>query len=222
MDLSKFDKEVLQNFFEKVIGKSLNLTITDNSSTMISYKKKGTRVSLRIHKMFQHAEPDVLYEVAQFVMDKKKTTPLIKKFIDNNKDKIKESTPQKVTIISKGRYYDLQKIFDSLNKQYFNSRITTSVTWGKRRRCSGTQKVTLGSYNRDKNMIRINPILDKIIIPAYFVEFIVYHEMLHADIGIGERKGRRVIHSPEFKQRERLFTYYYEAVAWEKENIHLF
>jgi hypothetical protein len=65
-------------------------------------------------------------------------------------------------------------------------------------------------------MIRINPILDSRSVPRYFLEFIVYHEMLHADIGIKKGVVRRIIHSSEFKKREKLFKHYEKAINWEK------
>jgi predicted metal-dependent hydrolase len=57
--------------------------------------------------------------------------------------------------------------------------------------------------------------MDSKRVPGYFIEYVVYHEMLHAAIGIQEREGRRSIHSAEFKKREKLFKYYERAMAWE-------
>jgi len=53
-------------------------------------------------------------------------------------------------------------------------------------------------------------------VPRYFIEFVVYHEMLHADMGTEEHEGRRSIHSREFRKRERLFEDYERAMAWER------
>lgn len=75
---------------------------------------------------------------------------------------------------------------------------------------------TLGSYLDSVNTIRINPVLDKKSVPRYYIEFIVYHEMLHADMGVTEKNGRRVVHSKEFRAREKSFRDYRKAMAWEK------
>jgi hypothetical protein len=48
------------------------------------------------------------------------------------------------------------------------------------------------------------------------MEFLVYHEILHAEIGVKIENGRRIVHSREFKKREKLFKYYKRAVQWEK------
>jgi hypothetical protein len=40
--------------------------------------------------------------------------------------------------------------------------------------------------------------------------------MLHADMGVKIRNGRRLVHTGEFRARERLFREYERAVSWEK------
>ena len=104
-----------------------------------------------------------------------------------------------------------------VNEEYFEGRVSLSITWGTQSHRRIVKKRRLGSYDRDKNMIRISPILDRRTVPRYFVEFVVYHEMLHADIEIYKgRNGRRLIHTKEFRKREKLFKHYERAIAWEK------
>ena len=67
--------------------------------------------------------------------------------------------------------------------------------------------------------IRINPVLDSRKIPRYVIGFIVYHEMLHADIDTELKNCRRRIHSEEFKKREKMYKYYERAVEWEKQHL---
>jgi predicted metal-dependent hydrolase len=67
-------------------------------------------------------------------------------------------------------------------------------------------------------MIRINPVLDIERVPPYFVEFIVYHEMLHAFLGVKNKNGRRSVHSKEFRELEKRFSDYEKAMAWEKKS----
>ena len=61
-------------------------------------------------------------------------------------------------------------------------------------------------------MIRINPRLDSARVPHYYMEFLVYHEMLHAEIGAKKVNGRRIVHSGEFKKREKEFRLYKKAI----------
>jgi hypothetical protein len=52
-------------------------------------------------------------------------------------------------------------------------------------------------------------------IPRYYVAFVVYHEMLHAVLGISIQGNRRSVHSREFRKREKLFKDCEKAMAWE-------
>jgi len=83
-------------------------------------------------------------------------------------------------------------------------------------------------------LIRIHPVLDRAWVPRYFVAYVVYHEMLHhmipsargnarqASSNIASAKGqiaRRVLHPPEFLERERQFRGYDRALDWERRHI---
>ena len=129
---------------------------------------------------------------------------------------MKSTVPRTITIKPKGRIYNLADIFSSLNGEYFNHSVSASITWGKQSPLHVVRKRTLGSYQKKTKVIRINPILDRRRVPRYAVEFIVYHEMLHAAMDPVVKNGRRVIHSEEFKKRERVYSNYYKAIQWEK------
>ncbi len=214
----KHDENYSRNYLEKAIGKSILLTITDNSYSMLSVKTKKEMVAVRLHKIFLDAGADILNEIARFIKDRKRKTPLITKFIRQNSNRLKKSSYRRLNIKNQGKYHDLSDIYRSINNEYFEGKITSSITWGTKCKSHSVKKRTLGSYNKYSNTIRINPVLDTKRAPHYFIEFIVYHEMLHVDIDIKEKNGRRVIHSREFTQRERLFKHYKKAISWEKTN----
>jgi predicted metal-dependent hydrolase len=123
---------------------------------------------------------------------------------------------RKVSIRTRGKYHDLLELFASVNNRYFGGKIKASISWGKKVPRWAVRKRTLGSYSHQTNTIWINPVLDRKNIPRYVIRFIVYHEMLHCDIPVEKKNGRRLVHSPEFKKRERLFEHYEKAVSWEK------
>jgi predicted metal-dependent hydrolase len=115
-----------------------------------------------------------------------------------------------------GKFHDLRKLFDEINKEYFGGVIQAAITWGSRSPRHAVRKRTLGSYSERSNMIRINPVLDKSVVPMHVVSFVVYHEMLHAAVGIAIQGKRRSVHSREFRKREKLFADYEKARAWER------
>ncbi len=217
LDLSFYsDKDTLQQYLEKGSGKRISLIITDNSTSMLSLKDGVKSINLRLHRMFLSADSDVLDELAAFIRNRRKRTPLVRKFISGNVHTIKRKPPRKIIVQPQGKFYDLGKMFDSVNEEYFSGRVSAAISWGARRPRRAAARTTLGSYSSHNNTIRINPALDVKRVPGYFVEFIVYHEMLHADIGIENGKKRRIIHSREFKRREKLFKHYERAIDWEK------
>jgi hypothetical protein len=88
------------------------------------------------------------------------------------------------------------------------------------RRGGRGRTIRFGSYIAEHDLIRIHPALDAPWVPRFFVESIVYHEMMHAVIPIAkDASGRRCIHSSEFRRREREFHAHGEALAWERENL---
>ncbi len=209
------DVQSLMAYFEKAAGKKISLVITDNSTSMLSFKEHRGSAALRLHSMFLDAGTDVLDEMAVFIKNKKGKTPLINDFIRQNRHRLKNRPLRKVNIRTEGKHYSLLDMYASVNKEYFEGRISASITWGAKGPKRAARKRTLGSYSSHNNMIRINPMLDNKNVPGYFLEYVVYHEMLHADMNSGRYEGKRPVHSKEFRDRERQFRHHEKCVAWE-------
>jgi SprT-like family len=210
------DEKVLQDHFQQALEERISLTITDNSTSMISSSLKGGVISLRLHRMFLNADAAVLNEIAKFVRHRRCKTPLIRRYMRENSSLLKTSAPKVIKVRTEGRYHNLTAVFSSLNLAYFDGRVTARITWGTRKRGSAVRLRTLGSYSSHTHTIRINPVLDARSVPGCFLEFVVYHEMLHADMGTERKNGRRLVHSRAFRERERLFADYEMALAWER------
>ncbi|MEW6600366.1 MAG: SprT-like domain-containing protein [Nitrospirota bacterium] len=210
------DEESFRRRLEAATRKEISLVITDNSSSMLSMRRKGNTVYIRAHRIFLSAGSEVLDEIGSFIRNSRTKTPQIRHFIKQNFNQLRKRPPRKVSIKTDGNRYDLQKIFQSINTKYFEGRVASLITWGLKGPRRVAARRTLGSYCGDNNMIRINPMLDNKRIPRYFLEFIVYHEMLHADLGIKTDGARRLMHSAEFRRREKMFEHYDRAIAWEK------
>lgn len=112
----------------------------------------------------------------------------------------------------RGRCYDLEELFDRLNSRYFGGalakpRLGWSVRASRRR---------LGHYDAAHRTIVISRILDDPRAPEFAVEYVLYHEMLHA-VHPARRSGtRREVHTKEFQEAERRFPRLAEARAWLK------
>ncbi len=212
------NKDALKDYFEKMTGKHISLVITDNSNSVLSTRTKGNSLSVRMHWMFLNAGNQVIKEMVDFIKTRKRRTPLIRKFINDNQTFLRrrEQSARPVKTVTQGRFYNLREIFASLNNEYFNRRVTSTISWGKGKAQRTVKKRTLGNYCVRTDTIRINPVLDKKNIPRYFIRYVVYHEMLHSILRGEKKNGRRSVHPPAFRKRERLFKDYTKAVSWER------
>jgi hypothetical protein len=68
-------------------------------------------------------------------------------------------------------------------------------------------------------LIRIHPALDRRWVPRYFLEYVMFHEMLHHLMPHTRGAGRRALHPPEFREREKEFRHYERAMAWERSHL---
>jgi predicted SprT family Zn-dependent metalloprotease len=211
-------KDTLEDCLEKMTGKSVSLTITDNSTSLLSIRTKGNLVSVRMHWMFLNADDEVIREIASFIKTRKCRTPLVRKFISENQTCLKkrEQNSRRPGIHTKGRFHNLREIFDDLNNKYFGGTIIASISWGKGNARRAVRNRTLGSYCGHTDIIRINPVLGRRNVPRYFIRYVVYHEMLHSTVEEEMKNSRRSVHTSEFRKLERLFKDYGKAVSWEK------
>jgi predicted metal-dependent hydrolase len=214
--LPTFDEQSIEDYIRKITSKPIHLTLTSNTVSMVSIREKESTIFIRLHRMFLNADRDVLDEIGAFINSKKRPTQKVKEFIHRNKVCIKERNPRAVYSKPHGQYYNLHDMFEVLNRAYFSNSVSSAITWGNKSPRRAVKKRRLGSYQRDKDIIRINPVLDSKIVPRYFVEFIVYHEMLHAALFVESGNARQRVHSLEFKRRERLFKNYALALQWEE------
>jgi hypothetical protein len=111
---------------------------------------------------------------------------------------------------AQGKVYDLDRMFAKLNRRYFDGEIPKpTLTWSQRR----TRSI-LGHHDHNFDSITISKTLDAKDVPEWFVEYILYHEMLHIKHPARLIKGRRYYHTKEFRLDERRFPYYEQAQKW--------
>lgn len=228
------DDEAARQLLERRIashlpGGRLALAVTDNRYTMISVRRDtaargGPLYRVRIHYMFVDAPPFVTRALARYIaLNDGEASRQLGEYIDENQAIIRrgrQRTPAPVALETRGEFFDLQQVYDDLNVAYFGGRIEARITWGprggrKRRRTS----IKMGSYSVEDRLIRIHPSLDRKFIPRYFLEWIVYHEMLHQVHDIPVVGGRRQFHTRAFLAEERQFAEYDRARQWERANL---
>jgi hypothetical protein len=97
-----------------------------------------------------------------------------------------------------------------LNRRYFDGDIPQpTITWSQR-----LTKIILGHHDLIYDSITISKTLDSPDVPEWFVEYILYHEMLHIKHPARLINGRRYYHTSAFRQDERKFPHYEQAQKW--------
>ena len=113
---------------------------------------------------------------------------------------------------AQGRVYNLEEIFDDLNRRFFYGLLgRPHMTWSRER-----ARNALGHYDPAHNAIVVSRVFDDPRVPRYAVEYLVYHEMLHLKQPVRLRGSRRCVHPKQFQDEEKLFPELEKAKAFLK------
>lgn len=208
----------------------LQVTLTDNRYTMLSVRRdgecaksrQGPQFRVRLHHMFADASPMVAQALAHYIgKDDKDASKVLGDFIDDNQHRVRAEASRKTAKLdTAGTSHDLQDIFDSLNDRYFEGTIDATITWGQRLgKAQRRNSIKMGSYSIEDRSVRIHRSLDRAYVPRFFVEWIVYHEMLHQVHEAPVVNGRRQFHSKAFLEDEAAFEHYALARLWERDHL---
>lgn len=201
-------------------GIPLELVLTDNRRTMISSRRHGSGLFVRLHRMFLHAGPTVLAALGRYLSRRDaRASRLVGEFIESHRNLVRPAPPR--ALRTNGHHHDLGALLAEVSDAEFGGPLDgVNITWGRkgpaRRR---KRSIRLGTYSRDELLVRVHPALDAAWVPRFFVRYIVFHELLHHVEREVERNGRTEFHTPAFRAREQRYGDYARALAWEKENL---
>ncbi len=109
-----------------------------------------------------------------------------------------------------GAFHDLNTSFERVNAQYFQGQMPKPrLTWS--RVLTGRK---FGHHDALRDTVLISSTLDRADVPAFVVDFIMYHELLHKYFGLKWVAGRRDAHTAEFYAAEKRFAQHAEAEKW--------
>ncbi|WP_426754794.1 hypothetical protein [Myxococcus sp. Y35] len=203
------------------LGMPVRLSVTDNRSTMVSFRRGSTVLALRLHHMFLDAPEPVVRAVADYAgRGHRSAGAILDEYIRGQQPRIRQLRRESDADLNpRGRCFDLQALYDATNRDFFQGLIQARIGWGRMPPRRRRKSIRLGVYDHQTREIRIHPMLDSPDVPSFFVEFIVFHEMLHQLFPSTGRGGRRVHHPRAFRERERTFPHYAAALRWERENL---
>ena len=183
---------------------------------------RAGRVYVRLSDLFQIAPPEVIRALAFLLVARllSKKAPAAQERIYRSyafspnvlraSEIARRQRGRKVISSAQGKSYDLEQIFARLNRHYFDGQIAKpALTWSKRRARS-----ILGHYDAAHETITISKTLDAPDVPEWFVDYIVFHEMLHIKHPAHIINGRRYYHTTAFREDEQRFRQYRKAQQW--------
>jgi hypothetical protein len=122
-------------------------------------------------------------------------------------DEARRRRGRKRLLPARGRHYDLEEIFDRLNRRFFAGQLARPrLGWSTQRARS-----ILGHYDSAHGAIIISRWFDSAEAPRFLVEYLVFHEMLHIKFPVERDGHRRVVHSRAFREAEKKFPRYDQA-----------
>ena len=211
----------LEAALKREAGRPVRLTLTENRSVLLSFRKRTEAIEVRLHQMFLHASPKVVRAVARGLKrTNRRADGEVRRFMNENLHRVRKAKKALPPIQTVGQAYDLQEIYDRLNRRFFGGHLNVPLTWGRGSGRARRGGLTFGSYDPVLGLIRVHPVLDRRDVPIFFIESVVYHEMLHHHMGgIPDRAGRTVYHSRAFREAEARYSGHRSALAWEKTNL---
>src|SRR5580698_3218693 len=106
-----------------------------------------------------------------------------------------------------GSVYNLEEIFERLNRQFFDGLLgMPRLGWSR-----GTSRSMLGHFDPSHNAIIVSRIFDQPGRPALALEYVMFHEMLHLQFPVDHNGARRRVHTKEFREAEKKFPQLKEA-----------
>jgi hypothetical protein len=121
--------------------------------------------------------------------------------------RVRRKRARRIADHPQGTAHDLDPMFAALNDRYFEGRLRRPrLGWSAR-----PWRSQFGCYDPSLDQIVMNRRLDRAEVPAYAVEFILYHEMLHVKHPLRAAACGLQAHSPEFRAEEKRFAHYAHA-----------
>jgi len=210
-------------------GRRFRLSVADIEVRFFPYaglhhtiRVRSGRVYVRLSDIFDAAPPEVIRALAFLLVARlmsRKAPPAHEKIyrlyafspqVLRASDIARQKRGRKVISTARGKVYDLDELFARLNRRHFDDQIEKPVlTWSKRR-----AKRILGHHDSVHDTITISKALDSRDVPEWFVEYILYHEMLHIKHPAKIINGRRYYHTAAFRSEEQRFPRYQASQDW--------
>ncbi|MDY7230078.1 hypothetical protein [Hyalangium rubrum] len=201
------------------LGLPVHLTLTDNRATLVSFRRRPEGVRVRVHHLFLDAPEAVVRAMAAFVgRDEARARAVLEAYAGEQRSRVRRTRKPGAPLKARGQCFDLRALYEHLNATYFEGHIQADIGWARRPGNKRRKTIRLGVYDARLREIRVHPALDQPHVPAFVVEAVIFHAMLH-QLFPEAPDGSHPSHSPEFLERERAFPLLDSARRWQREHL---
>jgi len=211
----------LKKFLEEKTDKKIHIEVSKDRRNLVQIITKQDEKIVKIHQNLVNAPHPIIRAIADFIAgkEKRKNKKTIVEYARKNPQIF--SKQRKMNIDVTGKFYNLKQVFDKINEQFFNGFLSSvNISFGKRYYSKRHRSIVFGNYCPETNLIRINRSLDSDSVPEFFLEYIVFHEMLHAYLYLLDSGSTG--HTKKFKMMEKELPNLEKAEKWKRENLSLF
>ena len=130
-------------------------------------------------------------------------------------DELRKLRGRKKTGVSRGNRFDLEEMLERIMRKYphiYSGIEKPQISWSRRR-----SRRRLAFYDSAFNAITVSRAFDGQDTPEVLVEYLVFHELLHAAKKTIHGSGRRKIHHKEFRRAEKEFEGFGDAMRYIKQ-----
>jgi hypothetical protein len=184
------------------------------SSLTLTIRRREEAFYVRLSDLLQRAPMEVLEGAAALLLSRvyRRRAPhtLVQPYLQYARShrtrgriaRMRSYRVRPVSTLPPGQHFDLQALFDRLNREYFAGRLTRPhIGWSKR-----SWRRQFGCYDPGPNQIVLNRRMDRPGIPQFVVEYVLFHEMLHVKHPTRRSGCTLVSHSHEFRGEEKRFA----------------
>jgi hypothetical protein len=223
------DGSELRSFLERELGRPVRLAFTRARKTPIqarTLRVPRSALEVRLHGFFAAAPDDVKQALARWLRAPARATSAAERLDAWIEERLRllPPAPAPAGLSARGVHHDLESIArelcaSELAADFPRAELLPPVVWGSRTRSRTRGSLRLGSFDPDRNLARIHPVLDQPFVPRWFVRYVVFHELLHAALPPRREGGRWIHHGAAFRAREEGFADTQRALAWEREHL---
>jgi len=189
------------------------------SSLVLTIRRREEVVYVRFSDLLQRAPLVVLEGAAALLLARvyrrKAPRALVERYLEyarsdrtrTRMNRMRRGRVRLATTNPRGDHFDLERLFDELNRNYFAGTLQRPhIGWSAR-----NWRRQFGCYDPGPNQILLNRRMDRPGVPQFAVEYVLFHEMLHLKHPTRRSGCSLVSHSREFRDEEKRFVEFERA-----------